>query len=243
MEDQLGTTPEYLLCKSNYYSLLSFLHDGVLWCLRKDPCVDELANKENGVTKRRVEKLHKLLPRQSLLDDQQCDQLFEFLITHHLAFCLKEYERGETDMIEMEIDTGDAHPKKLPPRRMPFAVRQEVATQLRKMQETGVVQPSRSPWSSPVVMVRKKDGPYQFCIDYRELNKSTKADTFPLPRIDDILNQLGNSHYFLTLDLASSYWQICMAPSSREKTAFSTPQGLYEFWIMPFGLTNAPAVF
>ena len=92
-------------------------------------------------------------------------------------------------------------------------------------------------------MVKKKDGTHRFCIDYRQLNAVTKADTYPLPRIDDLLDQLGQCHYFTALDLVSGYWQIRMSPRSREKTAFVTPQGLYEFLVMPFGLTNAPSVF
>ena len=126
---------------------------------------------------------------------------------------------------------------------MPFAVREEVARQLRKMQEAHIIQPSTSPWASPVVMVRKKDGSHRFCVDYQRLNAVTKADTYPLPRIDDLLDQLGQCKYFSTLDLASGYWQIKVATESQEKTAFVTPQGLYEFLVMPFGLTNAPAVF
>ena len=104
--------------------------------------------------------------------------------------------------MEMEIHTGDAAPRRVPARRMPFAVRQEVSRQLWSMQDLGVVQPSNSPWASPVMMVRKKDGTHRFCIDYRGLNAVRKADTFPLPRIDDHLDQLGES----TLDLASGYW-------------------------------------
>ena len=129
----------------------------------------------------------------------------------------------------MEIDTGDTRPKKQPVCRMPFALRTEVAKQLRSMQEAGVIQPSSSPWASPVVMVRKRDGTHRFCMDFRELNSVTKADTFPLPRTDDLLDQLGAARYFSTLDLASGYWQIRMHPDSVEKTAFVTPQGLYEF--------------
>ncbi len=132
---------------------------------------------------------------------------------------------------------------KQPPRRMPFIVRQEVAKQLRSMQQNGVIQPSCSPWSSPVIMVRKKNGSHRFCVDYRGLNAVTKPDTFPLPRIDDLLDQLGKARYFSTLDLASGFWQIRMELLSQEKTAFVTPRGLYEFRVMPFGLTNAPAVF
>ena len=170
-------------------------------------------------------------------------QLIELLKEHHAAFSLEDGERGETDLVEMEIDTGDAKPKRQRIRRMPFAVRQEVSRQLKSMQSMGVIQPSNSPWASPVVMVRKKDGTSRFCVDYRELNSVTRQDAFPLPRIDDLLDQLGQSHYFSTLDLASGYWQIRVHPTSIPKTAFITPQGSFEFLVMPFGLTNAPSVF
>ena len=89
------------------------------------------------------------------------------------------------------------------------------------MSETSVIQPSKSPWSSPVVLVRKKDGSHRFCVDYRKLNSVTKADTFPLPRIDDLLDLLGKSEYFSTLDLAAGFWQIKMHSASQEKTAIS----------------------
>ena len=167
----------------------------------------------------------------------------EFLKKHHTAFSLEDNERGETDLIQLEIDTGEASPKKQRPRRMPFALREEVSRQLRKMQDAGVIRPSSSSWASPVVLVRKKDGTYRFCVDYRELNAVTKPDTFPLPRVDDLLDQLGDTRYFSTLDLAAGYWQIKVHLDSQPKTAFVTPQGLHEFQVMPFGLTNAPAVF
>jgi len=123
---------------------------------------------------------------------------------------------------------------------MPFTVRQEVARQLESMQEAGIIEPSSSPWSSPVVMVRKKDSSLRFCVDYQELNKVTRKDTYPLPRVDDLLDQIGQSKFFTTLNLASGYWQIRVEPSSREKTAFVTPHGLFQFRVMSFGLTNDP---
>ena len=191
----------------------------------------------------RQQKLLQSLPQVQTLDPAQTHRLHDLLTSHHEAFCLDRTERGETDLLQFSIDTGDARPRKLPARRMPLAVRDEVARQLREMQQAGVVQPSSSPWSSPVVMVRKKDGTHRFCVDYRHLNAVTKPDSFPLPRIDDLLDQLGKARYFSTLDLASGYWQIRVHPGSQEKTAFVTPQGLFEFRVMPFGLTNAPAVF
>ena len=188
-------------------------------------------------------KLTESIDSLDLLAPAQQKELLSFLEKYHAAFALEENERGETDLVEMTIETGDAEPRKCAPRRMPFAVREEVARQLDRMQAAGVIQPSASPWASPVVMVRKKDGTHRFCIDYRQLNAVTKADTYPLPRIDDLLHQLGRCRFFSMLDLASGYWQIRVSPASHEKTAFVTPQGLYEFLVMPFGLTNAPAVF
>ena len=121
----------------------------------------------------------------------EASQLRDFIADNHAVFSLEEGERGETDLVTMTIDTGDMPPQKQAPRRMPFVVRQEVAKQLGTMQQNGVIQPSSSPWSSPVVMVRKKDGSHRFCVDYRGLNAVTRVDTFPLPRIDDLLDQPG----------------------------------------------------
>ena len=171
------------------------------------------------------------------------ETLMQLLIAYNTVFSLDEGERGETDLVEFHIHTGDTVPLWQRPRRMPFAVRKEVARQLELMQNTRVIQPSTSPWASPVVLVRKKDGSHRFCVDYRRLNAVTKLDSYPLPRIDDLLDQLAQTRYFTSLDLASGYWQIRVHQDSVPKTAFITPQGLYEFRVMPFGLTNAPSTF
>lgn len=174
---------------------------------------------------------------------EEGDRLKNEILKLHSAFVLEEGERGETDLTLFNIDTGEAQPVKQPARRIPFAVREEVNRQIEAMESTGVIRPSTSAWASPIVLVKKKDGGTRFCIDYRKLNAVTKKDTHPLPRIDDLLDQLGKARYFSTLDLAAGYWQIRMAADSREKTAFVTHRGLYEFMVMPFGLTNAPAAF
>ena len=143
---------------------------------------------------------------------------------YHDIFSLEEDERGETDLIEFEIDFSDEAPRKHSVRRTPFAARQEIANQLERMQRSGVITPSKSPWSSdssPIVLVRKRDGTLQFCIDYHVL---TKPDLFPLPRINDLLDQLGKSKCFTTLDLESRYWKIKVHENSQGKTAFITHQ-------------------
>ena len=129
----------------------------------------------------------------------------------------------------------------MPPRKdsQPPLVQGEVSRQLLEMQKNKVIEPSSSPWASPIVLVRKRYGTHRFCVDYRELNSLTTPDSFPLPRIEDLLEQLGDSKYFSTIYLASGFWQIPMHPSSQPKTAFD----LFEFRVMPFGLTNAPEVF
>jgi len=142
---------------------------------------------------------------------------------------LELQEWGETDLVEMEISTSNAELVRQGIQRMPFAVCSEVAKQLEVMQSSGVIQLPNSPWANPVVMVKKSDGTHQFCVDYHKLNAVTKADMFPLPQLDDLLDQLSQAKYFSLADLASGYWQIRMKESSKEKAAFITPQCLFEF--------------
>ena len=111
------------------------------------------------------------------------------------------------------------------------------------MLQNGVVRASTSPWASPIVLVKKKDGGTCFCVDYRKLNDVTRKDTYPLPRIDETLHALAGARLFSTWDLASGYWQVEMEGADREKTAFATRHGLFEFQVMAFGLCNAPSTF
>ena len=149
---------------------------------------------------------------------------------------------GRTSVIKHTIRT-EGSPIRQPLRRIPFVLQDTVKAEIKKMLQQGVIRKSCSPWSSPVVMIKKKDGAWRFCIDFRKVNSVTHKDAYPLPRIDETLESLSGSQYFTTLDLASGYWQVEVSESDKEKTAFSTQDGHYEFNVMPFGLTNAPATF
>ena len=148
---------------------------------------------------------------------------------------------GRTGAVKHSIDTGDASPIRQRARRLPIHLRANAENEVQKMLSCGVIEPSSSPWAPPVVLVKKKDGSTRFCVNYRKLNQVTGS--YPLPRIDDSLDALAGAKWFSTLDLSSGYWQVEMADSDKEKTAFTTGTGLYQFTVMPFGLCNAPATF
>ena len=159
------------------------------------------------------------------------------------VFAENSSDLGRTTVAEHEINTGDAVPIKQRPRRTPISFRGEEEKEIQSMLDKGVIKESSSPWSSPVVLVRKKDGSTRFCVDYRHLNEVTRKDSYPLPRMEDCFDSLTGSKFFSTMDLASGYWQIKMKDTDQAKTAFVTRSGLYEFLVMPFGLVGAPSTF
>ncbi|GJT57651.1 putative reverse transcriptase domain-containing protein [Tanacetum coccineum] len=120
---------------------------------------------------------------------------------------------------------------------------EELSDQLKELSDKGFIRPSSSPWGAPVLFVKKKDGSFWMCIDYRELNKLTVKNRYPLPKIDDLFDQLQGSSIYSKIDLRSGYHQLRVREEDIPKTAFRTRYGHYEFQVMPFGLTNAPAVF
>ncbi|KAI3704519.1 hypothetical protein L1987_74741 [Smallanthus sonchifolius] len=146
--------------------------------------------------------------------------------------------------VEFRIDLvpGPAPVARSPYRLAPSEM-QELSNQLQELLDKGFIRPSFSPWGAPVLFVKKKDGTFRMCIDYRELNKLTIKNRYPLPRIDDLFDQLQGSSFYSKIDLHSGYHQLRIQEEDVPKTAFRTRYGHYEFLVMPFGLTNAPAVF
>ena len=136
-------------------------------------------------------------------------------------------------MSEHTIDTGTSQPIKQPPRRTPPHQREIIDLQLDDLLKHGRIEPSQSPWSSPVVLARKHDGTFRMCVDYRRLNQCTVKDAQPLPRSDDVLEAVGGARWFSCLDLASGYWQMPVAAKDRPKTAFSTHRVQFQWKVDP----------
>ena len=178
------------------------------------------------------------------LDVESVSQLKRLLISEQDTFSKNSTDIGITDLVEHKIDTGNAKPIKQAPRRIPLAKLESARQEIKDMEEKNVIEPSDSPWCSPVVLVTKKDQSIRFCLDFRKLNDVTVKDSHPLPRIDDTIDCLSGSKWFSTLDLKSGYWQIRIAKEDRPKTAFSIPGGgLWQFVSLAFGLTNAGGTF
>ena len=150
---------------------------------------------------------------------------------------------GNTSIGEHEIKLTTYEPVRLKPYPIPFALKDIVKDEISTMQKLGVIEPSDSPYASPIVLLEKKNKTIRFCIDFRGLNRISIFDAEPIPNTEEIFASLSKDKYFSKLDLTKGYWQIPLKEESRPSTAFSTPQGLYQFCMMPFGLVNAPASF
>ena len=164
------------------------------------------------------------------------------LIRKRMKFAKNKGDLGRTKVVRHTINIEKNRPIKIRPGRMPKSKR-EGEKEIKRMLDQGIIVPSKSLWAAPVVLVGKKDGSIRVCTDFRLLNKVTIKDSYPLPRIDDLLDALSGSVWFSTLDLMSGYWQVEVDPKDHEKTAFATSGDLYEYNVMPFGLANAPATF
>ena len=175
--------------------------------------------------------------------DHEKTKIAKLLILAQDTFSKHDDDLGLTSVTKHIIDTGNERPIKQAPRRVPLAFAGEEITAIEKMKTQGIIRESNSPWSSPIVLVRKKCGGVRICGDFRKVNSVTRKDAFPIPRIQDCLDALGSSMYFSTLDMTSSYNQVPIREEDIPKTAFVTKHGLFEYKTMPFGLCNAPSTF
>ncbi len=150
---------------------------------------------------------------------------------------------GRTSLVEHDIVLCEG----AIPRRRSYRVPERLLTSLKEeldqMLTMNIIEPSRSDWCSPVVLVPKKDGSLRFCVDFRYLNSVSRFDSYPTPRIDELVDRLGKAKWITTIDLCKGYWQVPLSVQSKELTAFRTPWGLFQFSVMPFGLHGAPATF
>ena len=180
---------------------------------------------------------------ENLSNEEEIETLRKLLEKHEATFAKNKMDLGKCSILKHKIDTGFAAPIRQQMRRTPKGFEHEEEQYLKDQLESGVVVPSSSAWSSPVCLVRKKDGSVRWCIDYRKLNDVTVKDAYPLPRIDSCLDCLASAKLFSTLDLQSGYWQLNLEEKDRCKTAFITKYGLYEYTTLPFGLCGAPSTF
>lgn len=177
------------------------------------------------------------------LSPEEQQRLTAFLQRWQHVFAAHNEDFGCTNAVQHQIPAGVAPPTRERYRPVPPKLYAELRILLQGILYSGVIVESSSPWAAPIVLVRKKNGTLRFCMDYRKLNSITHKDAFPLPRIEESLSCLKKAAWYSTLDLASGYWQVEVAPEDQEKTAFLTAVVLYQFTRMPFGLCNAPATF
>ena len=184
-----------------------------------------------------LEDIHPSVP------EAAASNLKKLLVKYKDVFSKSELDLGLTTIVKHRIDTGNTPAFRQPLRRFPPAHVQAISEHVDSMLHQGVIEPACSPYASNIVLVKKKDQSYRCCIDYRQLNLSTRKDAYPLPRIDVCLDAMASAKWFSTFDLRSSYHQVQVEPEDMDKTAFICPRGQYRFRTMPFGLCNAGATF
>lgn len=177
------------------------------------------------------------------LTELQKVQLLAVLKQCQSVIAINDYDLGYCNVAKHRIDTGDHPPISTPPHTMPLQLRPVLRKELDELIAQDIIEPSLSPWASPIVYVKKKDGSWRLCVDFRKLNAIAKTCAYPLPRINDLLSIMAGSRFFSTIDLAKGFWQIGLDEESKEKTSFTTVFGQFQYKRLPFGLATAPGAF
>lgn len=205
--------------------------------------VDELESPDDCVLLGRLknsETLKSLSSNLKHLDVTQSQELISLLSEFPELF---SDVPTQTTQVEHDIEVGEAAPVRQRFYRVPLNKREFLEKEVQYLLDNGLAEPSFSSWSSPCLLVKKSDGTFRFCTDYRKLNSVTRPDSFPLPRMEDCVDQVGAAKFVTKLDLLKGYWQIPLTERAREVSSFITPNGLFSYRVMSFGLRNAPATF
>ena len=212
---------------------------------QQGPAEDQAGCKTQGPSTKLPDHLEQMFEASLVnLAPEQQNQLATLLHDFAHVFSRNDSDLGRTGLERHHIPTGDAIPIRLPPRRAPMHLREDIESQVQTLMAHGIVEPCSSSWAAPLVIVKKKDGSNRICVDYRALNNVTAKDGHPIPRIGDSLDALAGATVFSTLDMTSGYHQVEVAEEDRDKTAFVTGRGHHlRFVTMPFGLCGAPSTF
>ena len=168
---------------------------------------------------------------------------------NELKMLILEYEHlfpdipTRTDQMYHDVDTEGSKPIRQHPYRMNRTKLQYLREEIQYLLDNDFIEPSQSDWSSPCILVPKPDGTFRMCTDYRKVNYVTKTDSFPVPRMDGCIDNIGQAKYVTKFDLLKGFWQIPLTDRAKEISAFVTPDGRYQYTVMPFGMTNSPATF
>ena len=199
-----------------------------------------LGNDQQPIKLQNSQILNDLGTKLSHLPLVQRKELAEVIIQYREVF---PDVPSKTNLIEHDVDVGDSAPIKQHPYRVSPMKKELLDKEVQYMLKNDIIEESQSNWSSPCILVPKHDGGFRFCTDFRKVNDKTKSDSFPIPRIADCIDQIGNAKFVSTFDMLKGYWQVPLTQRAREISAFVTPSGLYQYKVMPFGMKNAPATF
>ena len=199
-----------------------------------------LGNDQQPIKLQNSQILNDLDTKLSHLPSVQRKELAEVISQHIEVF---PDVPSKTNLIEHDVDVGDSAPIKQHPYRVSPMKKELLDKEVQYMLKNDIIEESQSNWSSPCILVPKHDGGFRFCTDFRKVNDKTKSDSFPIPRIADCIDQIGNAKFVSTFDMLKGYWQVPLTQRAREISAFVTPSGLYQYKVMPFGMKNAPATF
>jgi hypothetical protein len=227
-EHQLGETPLYERRVKTTKELRSDSN------LPAPPCT---------LSREELKAAEKYFVKEETLTSAQKRALIKLLQKHDAAFAQNDMDMGEFQGWKHHIDTGDAEPIHCNPHRLAFHFRDHLKKELDDLLANKIIEPSTSPWAAPVTYVPKADGSWRLCVDFRKLNAVAKLCVYPLPRIEDIFDTLEGSKFFTAIDLAKGFWQVALDDESKEKAAFTTIFGQYQYRRVPFGLATSPGAF